>query len=424
MSMSLSSQNTASVHPDCLYALLTRNAPLVTKAGASFPRGIPLPTLSWKKGIPMGVDNGNYRIKITLLDALSNSLVNQAIIAATGPDPKTRTKVSRTKYRVRCLDTQPSTFSGWFLIGCQAINLCPPDQLSLGVGSTGERLGDVRQLDFVLASLVESLKLAHYPAGTYPLICGFGVPNDEFVSGDLCEETTDALGLLMDHSFEVERQEQDQEKAEKYVLTGAEVIPTPQTSGTFAALNYGIDGKLCESNVVDEIYVDFGGGHTQEYRVSRILNERSEIELVGTGGRLGVGRGSIAIARVVLDALRDKYPNLPLSDIYSQVVLADNQVRVHGVSRPLDEIIDHSLLENAAETLLTDVLKILQQESSRVTFTGGGLSLDLIAEPLKKRAERRGAGLLLLDTTWASILNSYGIYQQAVMDSSKRNLQS
>jgi hypothetical protein len=408
-----------------LYDLLLKGAPLLTVTGQRLPKTITLAHLSGRTGIPVAIDNGDYRAKMVVADAKSNQLVTNAVIVATGPAERARTKVARTTYRVRNLSASPSSFSQEFLIGRAALEHCDSESLSLGVGATEERLSstDSRQLHFLLASLTESLRLAHYPADTtYFLVLGFAAPNEEFELGSFREASAVALELLDGQTFEVERirQEGKVRQADKYLLYFAETIPTPQTAGAWTALNYGLDGTLIPSRLVEETLVDFGGGHTQFYRVRRITGE-SEVELVGTGGRLGVGKGSINLARIFTEAMREKYSNLAMSDITSQVAIADGSIVVHGVRRRLDEVIDTKLLEEATERLLVDVLQILQQDSSQVGFVGGGLENAMLYELLKRRTERRKDGLFFVDRSLTSLLNAYGTYLAALFDSINRN---
>ncbi len=408
-----------------LYHLLLEGGPLLTPTGQKLPKVITLTALNQRPGIPVAIDNGNYRAKMVLADATSNQLVTNAVIVATGPAERARTKVARTTYQVRNLNAVPSVFSQEFLIGRSALEHCDSESLSLGVGATEERLNstDTRQLHFLLASLTESLHLAHYPADkTYFLVLGFAAPNEEFEAGSFRESSATALELLDGQTFEVARirQEGKSRKVEKYVLYFAETIPTPQTAGAWTALNYGLDGKLIPSRLVEETLVDFGGGHTQYYRVRRVTGDNG-IELVGTGGRLGVGKGSINIARVFTEAIREQFPNLSLSDITSQVAIADGSIVVHGMRRPLSEVIDMKLLEEATERLLVDVLQILQQDSSQVGFVGGGLENPMLYQLLKQRTERRKDGLFFVDPRLTSMLNSYGTYIAALFDSINRN---
>ena len=240
--------------------------------------------------------------------------------------------------------------------------------------------------------------------------------------GAFREKSATALELLDGQTYEVERirQEGRGRKVDKYVLYFAETIPTPQTAGAWTAINYGLDGKIIPSQLVEETMVDFGGGHTQFYRVRRVQGDNG-MELVGTGGRLGVGKGSINIARVFIEAMREKFPNLAMSDITSQVAIADGHITVHGVRRPLGEVIDEQLLEEAIERILVDVLQILQQDSSQVGFVGGGLENEMLYQLLRHRTERRKDGLFFVDRSLTSMLNAYGTYLAALFDSINRN---
>lgn len=395
-----------------LYSYLVGKRPLITEKGETLPKTIVLP--SGHKGYPIGVDNGNFALKSVMMDAERNELVHHRIIAATGPVGKTRTKSSQTKYRIRDLDESPSTFSEPFLIGRDALNFSPADQLSLAVGSTAERLKNKRQLHFLLAGHVDTLCRAHYPAGTYPCILNYGFPNDEFVEGMLVDEAFDALGQIDGHTFEIERQAPG-ESPDKYILKGEFVIASPQTSGTFAALNFDLDGKLRPTTVKEVLIVDFGGGHTQSYRVKYVINNKDETELVAYGGKLGVGKGFITIARQFDERLRDRYPNVAFSDIHIQAALADGVIRLHGEDRRLEDLVEPALLDRLTETFLGDTLQVLQQESASVTFTGGGLSQERLWNQLQEQASSRKEGLRYLDRSLAAVLNAYGLYLLAVI---------
>ena len=418
---------TSTIHPDSLYSLLLTEKPLLTNDGVALPHLYTYKDGDYvgRKCIIIGDDNGNYRNKISLLAAKENKLCTVAIDAATCPVPQMRTKVSIVQYRVREMMTDGTphgSWSDWFLIGDTALQYGNRDTLSLAVGSTAERLYDQRQRLFLVAAKVEALKSANYHGNTtYNIISGFGIPCNEFDAGDLKEATALALGEIDGRVFEVERMGPDKEgemKKEVYVLNMVETIPYPQTSGSWFALNYGVNCTLLPSPVREELLIDFGGGHSQEYLVKRILNRQTGIvNLLGSGGPLGVGSGTISIARRVAERLREDYPNVILSDIVIQNALANDEILLNGENQSLSGLLEKKypgLLKQIIDANLTDTVKVIQNEAARLYFTGGGLSVGLLRQRLEAKIIRRANGVYVLEPRVARILNSAGGFLQAM----------
>lgn len=396
-----------------LYSFLLRGEQPRTPGNETLPRYINKP--GSQKGtrlLPIGVDNGNYALKMVTMDANEMTLVQHRVLAASGSTSRSRTKTLQTKYRVRDVDEAPSTFSDWFLIGNDALNYSPEAQLSFPVGSTVERLHNKRYLHFLLAAHADLLHAAHYKSGTYSCAINFGFPNSEFNDGELAEDAYEALGQIEGHQFEIERQASDGTSV-KYMLIAENgyVMSCPQTSGTFTALSYHLDGTLCPTDIREIEIIDFGGGHMQRYRVRYIPQSDGTFALAGYGGTLGIGKGFIAVARQIEEHLKERYPNIHFSDIHLQQALADGTIRINGYNQPLETAIDARLLKQVMETYIADILQVLQEQSTYVTFTGGGLSSEQLYPLLQQMVSTyRESGFSYIDRSLAAFLSAYGLY--------------
>ncbi|HEY1015786.1 MAG TPA: hypothetical protein VGE07_23965, partial [Herpetosiphonaceae bacterium] len=145
--------------------LLQEDQPLIQDerrlAGSIVIRGDPF--------LAIGFDHGNDAAKVAILNAKSK-LITLRIPTAYQTAQLVRGGTGIIGYQV---NGGPA-----FWIGDAAIQ---NDGDALPIGSTAQRLSDLRQREFNMAALVETLVAAGYSPGTYRIALGFAIPNDEIV---------------------------------------------------------------------------------------------------------------------------------------------------------------------------------------------------------------------------------------------------
>lgn len=384
------------IHPDSFLAHVLQDMPLVTSRGQELPRRVPLAASPEPAALIVAVDNGNDAFKGALMAAHAPTLVTTRIVTAYAPAKTIRAGEGITSYRVN--GSEP------FWIGEEAVATQKSE--SLPVGGTSERIPDERFQSFVAACLVELLRQAGYGPGSYALYLSLGIPNEELTLQGVTPDVSRALRLLFDAPLAVERAD-EQGRSTSWRLRLVEVIPYPQSFGTFATWYYTLDGRPIETTVVRHVTLDIGGGQFHDCEVDLDLRPDGRVKLRMAASLLG--DGTIAIARAAREAIRARYPGIQLSDAEAQQVLLTRRVIVGGHRTVVEAIVDE-VITARAQNLFTRMLPLVQEGRNFLLFTGGGSAL--LEEKLREivmptRAQHQ---YLFVPRAVAPVLNAIGGY--------------
>jgi len=270
---------------------------------------------------------------------------------------------------------------------------------------------------FLAAGLVELLVAAEYAPGVYSLAIGFAIPNDEIVSirsdtGSeeglgVCDETRSVLlTYLKGASWQITRTDPDGTVA-VWELQIAVVLPQAQTVGTLLAYTRSPTGKVV-TDLEGVTVIDIGGGDLQ-----RIECAIQPYQIVARR----LGDGTIRIARV----LKEKFPQLELSDVAAQRALITKRLMVSGRTRDISVQVQEAIASQG-QAILADLLPSLRQSRRFVIITGGGVILlqDRIAERLTLEPKRAGDDYDLIHPELAAMLNAVAVLFAVIFKSAKK----
>lgn len=275
---------------------------------------------------------------------------------------------------------------------------------ALRVGRTEERLIDLRQIEFLAAALVETLRAGGYAPGHYDLALGLAIPNNEIqrlgTRLGVDERTGAALRrTLLRQTLAVTRQD-GRGGRQHWRLTIAALVPQAQTLGTFVAWSHTPDGTLATDRLVVS-FVDIGGGDLQISDVTLQL-EAGAPRYSMTSRR--AGDGTVRLAR----ALQQRYPQL--SEIAAHQALWQRRVLQDGQLRDIGAELA-PLLATEGEALLARLLPVLRQRDRAVVISGGGALVlrEAIRAQIAAVGRSEGAGVELVDPAWAPLTNAVGV---------------
>lgn len=384
------------LHPESFLAHLLAEHPLVTSREAELPRRVALSPNALVPALIVAVDNGNDAFKGALMAAQSPRLVTVRIVTAYAPAKTIRAGEDRPAFRVNGSES--------FWIGEEAVG--SPHCESLPIGTTTERLPDARFQSFFAACLVDLLREAGYAPGTYPLFLSLGIPNEELTLQGVRPEVSRTLRELFGTPFVVERSD-EQGRCSTWRLSLAELIPYPQSFGTFATWYYTRDGRPIETTVVRHVTLDIGGGQFHDCEVDLDARSDGRVKLRMAASLLG--EGTIALARAARETIRARYPGIQLSDAEAQQMLLTRQVVVGGHRTAVDELVVE-VIAARAHNLFARMLPLVQEGRNFLLFTGGGAALleeQLRAIVLPTRAAHQ---YLFVPRSLAPVLNAVGGY--------------
>jgi hypothetical protein len=366
--------------------------------GTTVPRYI-----TGSDGMPtlvVGLDNGNDAIKLTLMRADRTALYSTRTVTAHSPAIKRKRGSTG-----RALESWVVDGKAAFHIGETAM---AQEGRSLPIGQTPERLNDQRFRSFLGAVLVDGLRQAGYKAGTYQLCIGFGVPNEEVSIGGIDQQTREALQALKGHTFKVVRRD-ERRNEEKWEVSVGGLIPASQSTGTFYAWFSDLTGNAVSLDRKRITILDIGGGHLQQFDIT-IYPEEKGFDLRGVGEM--IGEGTVVLARMLRDELRDRYDSKRLTEVEAQRVLVTGIFRRGGYDEDIHDIIA-DILSLGAEDTLSRLLEPMRETESFVIFTGGGAIL--LGDMLRQRATQLGREeVLIIPSQVASLSNSVGLFAQAL----------
>src|SRR5215207_9373868 len=188
----------------------------------------------------VGCDLGNSALKLVLRQANVPQLRMFRFEATYTPAATIRAGDDTTALRV----FRNEAWSEWFWIdqgdtvGGEA----------LPIGATAERLADPRTVDFLVGALVAALEDSGWLPGDYALWVGFGVPNEEVSRAGLVADTRQALQQVRGQHFVLERRDATS-AVTTWTLTIAELVPAPQSLGSFFAWYHNLAGQPAINNV-------------------------------------------------------------------------------------------------------------------------------------------------------------------------------
>ncbi len=276
----------------------------------------------------------------------------------------------------------------------------------LFIGPTYQRIVDPRMRLFLAAGVVELLVTAGYAPGVYQLALGFAIPNDEIVairseaggeeSLGVCDETRSVLlSYLKGAIWQISRTD-PYGVAMHWELHVALVLPQAQTVGTLLAATRSPSGRVV-TDLEGVTVLDIGGGDLQ--RIECTINPYQIV-----ARRLG--DGTIRIARV----LKEKFPQLELSDVAAQRALVTRRLMVSGRTRDISHQVQEAIASQG-QAILADLLPSLRQSRRFVLITGGGVMLlqDAITERLAVEPKRRAEDYDLVHHALASHLNAIAV---------------
>ncbi len=352
----------------------------------------------------VGLDNGNDALKGAVLTEEGRlvtlripTAIREALVVRGGKQEVTYTIGETT-----------------FWIGDTALD---HDGDGLFIGPTYQRIVDPRMRLFLAAGLVELLVAAGYAPSVYLLAIGFAIPNDEIVpirsdSGDeerlgVCDKTRSVLlTYLKGASWQITRTDPDGTVA-VWELQIAVVLPQAQTVGTLLAYTHSPTGKVV-TDLEGVTVIDIGGGDLQ-----RIECAIQPYQIVARR----LGDGTIRIARV----LKEKFPQLELSDVAAQRALITKRLMVSGRTRDISVQVQEAIASQG-QAILADLLPSLRQSRRFVIITGGGVILlqDRIAERLTLEPKRAGDDYDLIHPELAAMLNAVAVLFAVIFKSAKK----
>jgi len=378
------------------YALSDRE--LLYADGTTIPRYV-----MGTNGMPMliaGLDNGNDAIKLALMRADRTAFHLSRTVTAHSPAIK------------RKRGSTGRALESWIVDGKAAFHIgetaMAQEGRSLPIGQTPERLNDQRFRSFLGAVLVDGLRQAGYKAGTYQLCIGFGVPNEEVSIGGIAPQTREALQALKGHTFHVVRRD-ERRNEEKWEVSVGGLIPASQSTGTFYAWFSDLTGDAASLTKRRVTILDIGGGHLQRFDVT-VYPEDQGFDLRGTGEL--IGEGTVVLARMLRDELRDRYDARGLTEVKAQKALVNKTFWHEGEHKDIHGIIA-DVLALGAEDMLSQLLEPMRETENFIIFAGGGAIL--LGDMLRERAAKLGReNVLIIPPQVASLSNSIGLFAQAL----------
>jgi hypothetical protein len=148
----------------------------------------------------------------------------------------------------------------------------------------------------------------------------------------------------------------------------------------------------------------------QRFDVSVYPGERGGFDLRGTGEM--IGEGTVVLARMLRDELRDRYDVRGLTEVKAQKALVNKTFWHEGEHKDIHSIID-DVLALGAEDMLSQLLEPMRETENFIIFAGGGAIL--LGDMLRERAAKLGReNVLIIPPQIASLSNSIGLFAQAL----------
>jgi len=397
---------TGRVFPGSWLDHLLHDVPILDQAGA--PLNPYLPHAEHPRCLVAALDHGNGAFKGVVRDANQPQLHTRRVVSAYVPVPPS----------VSGSEEMPRTFrvdeGEAFRIGDEAIRQKGRAGDTLPIGQTAERLADARQTRFVLAFLVDMLIEAGYPEGYYPILLGFGIPNDEFdrEGGQMTvtRETRVVLSRLREEgTYRVVADEGT--RTTNWTLKIVSLAPLPQSIGSFFAWGRGINGRVLTGDMTGVRVLDIGGGHLQDLDIA--LNARGGHHAYG--GILGDGTVVIAEQLRLMMRQSQRFPRARFSVAELQQALFTHQVQHGGSFVEIGDLVEDAI-QSQGQTIIGLTLPALQDTRMFLLWTGGGAAL--LHEQIRERSRvvgRSEQDYLVVPAPLAPVLNAVGIYVHTLL---------
>jgi hypothetical protein len=362
----------------------------------------------------VGLDNGNYELKYTLLHRKSGRFVHGSVVTAV--QRARQLSAGQREGRTWVVSDVADSGSEHSEQGTRTIvtgETALMGGASLSVGSTSVRLSDARHVDMLMAVLVQGLIEAGYEQGEYPIALGFGIPNSEVRPmpgnpnrNDVVPETKEALRSLRRKVFDIETEDPDG-RVLKYRIYVVNMVPVAQTLGGASTWGMSLAGQDLTGSIKKVTAFDIGGGDLQ-------YMEFSLPHWTASGNRLG--DGTVLLARGLMEQFRQSsdFSRLTPSMAELQRALIHQRIMLGGEEVPIPQMVRNVMDTDGAE-LLSRIQPFLADTSQFVLGLGGGLRLmggQIIERAIA--AGRAPESYLLVPDELAQYVNVVGVYANAL----------
>jgi len=281
---------------------------------------------------------------------------------------------------------------------------------ALPIGATAERLADPRTVDFLVGALVAALEDSGWLPGDYALWVGFGVPNEEVSRAGLVADTRQALQQVRGQHVAAERRDATG-AVTTWTLRIAELVPAPQSLGSFFAWYHTLAGQPAINDVDLVTVADLGGGHLSRFDVEIMRRPGQSPRFRGTGSILG--EGMVVIARELSALITARY-RVRLSETVALRALMTRTVLVSGRRVPIDDLIA-TATQTRGQALFAALHPILADHRRFPLVTGGGAAcLHTELDARAAAAQRMPDSYLIVPEEVTSTLNAVGLFALAL----------
>ncbi|HEU4321973.1 MAG TPA: hypothetical protein VFS21_02385 [Roseiflexaceae bacterium] len=374
--------------PLTILETLTRGQRFVLPTGPLTSR---LPFGDTEIHITLGVDNGNDACKTTIM------LDGGRLLSLRFP----------AAYQIASVIRGGTAFVNYqtnqgipYWIGEAALQ---NDGEALPIGPTAQRLSDLRQREFIMACIVETLNRADITPGKIHVWAGFAIPNEEIVLSrtgqreelGVSDETKLALKKWLRGTTHQIVRTDERGRSSEWTIVLHKLLPQAQSVGSYLAWSAAPNGAVL-TDVEALSLLDIGGGDLQRTDILTAPYRMSTTHL---------GAGTIGIAR----ALKARFPRLGLNDVAAQQALVSRQLRISGRVQDISSEVQDVIQTHGAD-VLGRILPALQQQSRYVLIGGGGVILlrALVMERLHTIGKVAGRDFDAIPPEYASTLNSVG----------------
>jgi hypothetical protein len=374
-------------------------AALVDTDGRAIPAQVSRHEIDY---VIVGCDLGNSAIKLVLRQANAPQLRLFRFESIYTPAAMIRAGDDTTALRV----FRNGTWSEWFWLDSGET----ADGEAFPIGTTAERLADPRTVDFLVGALVAALEDSGWLPGDYTLWVGFGVPNEEVSRTGLAAETRQALQQVRGQHVAAERRDVTG-AVTTWTLRIAELVPAPQSLGSFFAWYHTLAGQPAINDVDLVTVADLGGGHLSRFDVEIMRRSGQPPRFRGTGGILG--EGMVVIARELIALITARY-RVRLSETIALRALMTRTVLVSGRRLPIDDLIEIAT-QTRGQALFAALHPILADHRRFPIVTGGGAAcLHTELDARAAAAQRTPDSYLIVPEEVTSTLNAVGLFVLAL----------
>jgi hypothetical protein len=352
--------------------------------------------------IVVGCDLGNSALKLALRQAHAPQLRTLRFDAIYTPAATIRAGEGATAYRV----LRNAVWREWFWLDqADATN-----GEALPIGVTAERLADPRLIDFLVGALVDALHQSGRAPGSYSLWLGLGIPNEDVQRTGVDAATRQALWQLRGQPFLVERRDPNG-AVTTWKLTIGELVPAPQSLGSFIAWYHSLAGHPIDEMVDLVTVADLGGGHLSRFDVEIVRRAGAVPQFRGTGSI--IGEGLIVVARELAEVIRAHY-RIRLNETAALRALMTHTIPAGGRRLAIDDLIAHAI-HTRGQQLLAALTPLLADQRRWLLFVGGGaVCLSTELETRAAAAQHLPGSYLIAPASIAASANAVGLFALAL----------